>query len=307
MSVRSFAWLGLSRMAKSVKLMRILLAIPHVFSPQKQSLYSSQNEGKRATKQLALQQSVLGNLDRHSSRHWIHASLGKNKPVITRELETIDGLEVNIQLYTPPEATLAERIGKDKRVEFINPGVKDMSKVPLVASKNLLIQSPNYDLVGYLEDDILIEDPEFFQKLLYLDHQTDGSYAFLPHRCEQIPGKGDVILSGDPDGGRPDLFWDTGETLTLDWPLGSKTFYRATNPHSGCYFLSKRQALAVKSYWDERQWISNFELSGPLEQAASGLLLPVLKVMKPKPSQYRFLMVRHQDELWKRHEFESNE
>ena len=29
---------------------------------------------------------------------------------------------------------------------------------------------------------------------------------FLPHRCECIDGLGDVILSGDPDGGRPDLF-----------------------------------------------------------------------------------------------------
>ena len=43
----------------------------------------------------------------------------------------------------------------------------------------------------------------------------------IPHRCEHIPGKGDVILSGDPDGGRPDLFWDTGETVSVPWPLGS--------------------------------------------------------------------------------------
>ena len=31
----------------------------------------------------------------------------------------------------------------------------------------------------------------------------------------RTPGKGDVILSGDPDGGRPDLFWDTGEASTF--------------------------------------------------------------------------------------------
>jgi len=30
----------------------------------------------------------------------------------------------------------------------------------------------------------------------------------------------------------------------------------------------------------------------------------VLKVMKPVPDHYRFLMVRHLDELWQRHRLE---
>ena len=117
--------------------------------------------------------------------------------------------------------------------------------------------------------------------------------------------KGDVILSGDPDGGRPDLFWDTGETLTIPWPLGDRRFYRATNPHSGCYFLSRRQAFAVKDFWIQKNWRPDWNLSGPLEQACSGMLLPVMRLMKPVPEHYRFLMVRHQDSLWKRHRFEA--
>ena len=36
------------------------------------------------------------------------------------------------------------------------------------------------------------------------------------------------------------------------------------------------------------------------------MLLPVLRVMKPVPEHYRFLMVRHQDSLWKRHPFEAH-
>ena len=49
--------------------------------------------------------------------------------------------------------------------------------------------------------------------------------------------------------------------------------------------------------------IGNTLLSGPLEQAASGRLIELMKVMKPTPEDYRFLKVRHCDELWKRHEF----
>jgi len=284
--------------------MRVLLAIPHVFAPKEGSLYSSQTESKRDNKTRALQQATVGNLNRHGRRHWIHASLGKGRPVVTRELHSSPGVEIKLQLYTPGEATLAAGLEATPGLELIDPGTKDYTQVPLIASRRLLEQSQDYDLIGYLEDDLLIEDPQLFEKVLYLDSISDGSHAFLPHRCEHIHGKGDVILSGDPDGGRPDLFWDTGERLRVPWPLGDVAFYRATNPHSGCYFLTRRQAQLVLNYWQARDWVADFQLSGPLEQAGSGLLLPVLKLMKPLPSHHRFLMVRHLDELWRRHPFE---
>jgi len=284
--------------------MKVLLAIPHVFSPQEGSPYSSQTETKRGLKQEALHKATIGNLNFHRKRHWIHASLGKDKAVVNRELKTETGIELTIQLYTPQTESLAKKLPDDPDLHHIDPRVDDFSKVPLIASRQLLEQSENFDIIGYMEDDVIISDPEFFAKILYLDCCSDGSHTFLPHRCEHIPGRGDVILSGDPDGGRPDLFWDTGEQLNIPWPLGDRCFYRATNPHSGCYFLTRRQARAVRNYWIGRQWIPPFQLSGPLEQAGSGTLLPVLKIMKPIPAHYRFLMVRHQDALWKRHLFE---
>lgn len=285
--------------------MRVLLTIPHVFAPRDGSLYSSQTEAKRAIKRRAIELATIGNLCRHGRSHWIHASLGKCKPVITRELETGMGIDLFIHLVTPSSATLADSLPEHPRLTRVDPGVDDHLQVPLAASRYALEQAEAYDMVGYMEDDLLIEDPEFFEKILRLVDLTGGDYAFIPHRCEQIPGKGDVILSGDPDGGRPDLFWATGERLSFSWPLGTREFYRATNPHSGCYFLSRAQAIRVHSYWQERRWHSEFQLAGPLEQAGSGLLLPVLKIMKPIPADYRFLMIWHQDELWRRHAFES--
>jgi hypothetical protein len=285
--------------------MRVLLTIPHVFAPREGSLYSSQTEAKRTIKTQALHRATLDNLSRHGKAHWIHASLGKAKPVVTRALNTPMGVDLSIQLYTPAEASLAASLPDHPGLQILDPGVNDYTQVPAVASRRALEQAEAYDLVGYLEDDLLIEDPEFFSKILRLVELTGGDYAFLPHRCEQIPGLGDVMLSGDPDGGRPDLFWATGETIQVMWPLGVRSFYRATNPHSGCYFLSQAQARRVLLHWQQCDWRSSFQLSGPLEQAGSGVLLPVLKLMKPVPEHYRFLMVRHQDELWKRHAFEA--
>lgn len=287
--------------------MRVLITIPHVFAPQEGSLYSSCSADKRPLKQRALREATLVNLWRHSPSCWVHASLGKGKPVVTRELFSDQGVELHIRVFTAADATLSQSVaGQHSHLEVIAVSGTAYSRIPQVASQHALEQASNFDMVGYMEDDLLIEDSEFFAKVAYLVAEAGPDYAFLPHRCESIPGKGDVILSGDPDGGRPDLFWDTKEELRIPWPLGDRHFYRATNPHSGCYFLSRDQATTVCSYWQSRNWQSPFQLSGPLEQAASGMLLPVLKVMKPTPSDYRFLMVRHQDELWKRHPFETN-
>ena len=109
-----------------------------------------------------------------------------------------------------------------------------------------------------------------------------------------------------PDGGRPDLFWDTVKPSTF-LATRESPLLQSDNPHSGCCFLSRRQALAVRHYWVQQNWRPEWSLSGPLEQAGSGMLLPVLRLMKPIPEHYRFLMVRHQDNLWKRHSFEAPE
>ena len=165
----------------------------------------------------------------------------------------------------------------------------------------LLEQSGDYDLVGYMEDDLLIEDTEFFNKIHLLNAQHGDQYVFPPHRCENIPNYGDVIRQAIP---MVERLVGHGEPK-INWPLGDKTFYRATNPHSGCYFLTRSQAQQVLNHWVQQNWTPRFVLSGPLEQAGSGLLLPIFKLMKPIPSDYRFLMIKHQDELWKRHPFDT--
>ena len=281
--------------------LRVLLTIPHVFAPRAGSLYSSQTASKKSLKQSALHGATLGNIARLGREHWIHASLGKGKPVITRDQITNDGVDLTIELITPKEESLANTLPKHHSLVRIEPEIDDLTKVPLIAARRALEQAHKYDLVGYIEDDLAIESRDFFQKISWLVQEFGPRYAFLPHRCEHIRGRGDVILSGDPDGGRPDLFWDTGETLNVNWPLGEIRFYRATNPHSGCWFLSKEQAMALCHYWSKKHWVSSFQLSGPLEQAASGLLLPLFHIMKPDPNNYRFLAIRHLDSLWKRH------
>ena len=109
-----------------------------------------------------------------------------------------------------------------------------------------------------------------FRKLLYLEgFQTSELYA-LPHRCEHIDGLGDVILSGDPGQATGSLA--TGEHGD---PLATwiQKFYRAINPHSGCYFLAGEK-LGWETTGKNRIRLQISSLR-PLEQAGSGLLLPI--------------------------------
>ena len=114
--------------------MKVLLAMPHVFAPKEGSLYSSQTESKRAPKQQALLRATIGNLNRHSHRHWVHASLGKNKDVVNRELQTGDGVDLKILIFTPPEANLIEALPVDPNLTILKTKLEDFQPIPLSAS-----------------------------------------------------------------------------------------------------------------------------------------------------------------------------
>ena len=86
------------------------------------------------------------------------------KEVVNRELSSPNGVELTIRLFTPPGASLADALPEDPDLERLDPGVSDFSQVPLVVSRHLLEQAEGYDLVGYMEDDLLLSDPNFSPK-----------------------------------------------------------------------------------------------------------------------------------------------
>ena len=142
--------------------MKVLLTIPHVFSPKKGSLYSSQTEAKRESKEEALYKATIGNLNLHRKRNWIHASLGNRMPVVNREMNNKEGL--NYIRYTLHRKRCATSLPWSRLNNHRHQGERlhrNSSNSP-----RLLEQADNYDLVGYIEDDIQILDREFFKNSL---------------------------------------------------------------------------------------------------------------------------------------------
>ncbi len=154
-----------------------------------------------------------------------------------------------------------------------------------------------YDLFGYLEDDLAIEDPFFFDKIAWFNETFGDDYMLQPNRYEAVADRGGTKVYVDgpiPDDGVniiPRQFTGEKQTARL---LGQDVEFEArTNPMAGCFFLTRTQLQK----WMERPGFGepHVEYFGTMECAQ--ILGPVLTftVMKPSGTTSDFLEIRHFD------------
>ena len=283
--------------------LKVLIGVPHVFRPREGSDLSSSKQEKRSLKVHALQQCCLGNLDALRAHQLEHRYQSPGWITCQQDAEQHD---VQLVLHAHADWNLIEDAfgGQDvpDDLTIVLHRLDDPSDLPLRVTRSLLEAAANdssIDMVIYLEDDLLIEDRELLEKIRLLYQNFGANYCFMPHRCEVIPGLGDVVLSGEPLRERRDLFWATSETVHIDWLGSRKQFTRVVNPHSGCFFLMREQALLAYQYWQDRHWEIPYRWAGTMEMACTGIFLPIFRMMKIQVSQARFFQVRHQDCLWR--------
>jgi len=129
----------------------------------------------------------------------------------------------------------------------------------------------SYDLYGYIEDDILIHDPTFFDKLRWFCETFGDKQLLQPNRYEIRTGR-KVYVDGPmpPKLIRPFLS-QHAETLEATCLSSRHTFVQARNPMSGCFFLNNAQLKKwVRSpfFNDRDPWYGNYlestQILGPL-------------------------------------------
>ena len=105
--------------------MKVLLAMPHVFAPKEGSLYSSQTEAKRGPKQEALlrQRSAIS-IGINNGIGFMHRS-EKQERGQPRTLQTSDGVELKVLVFTPQTQAWRIALPEDPDLERLDPGVKD--------------------------------------------------------------------------------------------------------------------------------------------------------------------------------------
>ncbi len=144
----------------------------------------------------------------------------------------------------------------------------------------------DYDWFLMIEDDIVISDSLFLEKLSKFNQISGGvKFVLTPNRYEMYEGRKsyiDLTICSD-------CAWDSFSLIESD---GVK-FAECVNPHSAMYCLSQDQVR----YWIQsgRTWKNQLIMVGPLESAATFCLLECFCLYKPHPKNLNYLEVRHYD------------
>lgn len=131
-------------------------------------------------------------------------------------------------------------VGLVRQESFI---LEDPQWLGLGCHLTLQRQLGSYDYYGYLEDDLILRDGYFFQKLSWFNQQVGDSLVLQPNRFE-------VSQQGSPEKVYVDADFESISQLFAGCPhdfsdqqqliaqfLGQRLqFNRARNPHSGCFF-----------------------------------------------------------------------
>jgi hypothetical protein len=164
----------------------------------------------------------------------------------------------------------------------------------LEAVRQLLDMPSPAPLNLYLEDDLVIQDPRYADKLAWFHQRTEHRFVLMPHRFEPSVANAPQRLFVDgpikPDG-QVEAVWASEEELVASgrfWDGQELTFVRASNPHSGSFCLSGPQLQQQRAApWPPAPFV------GPLETAATGTLLGQFPVLKPSWSCRDFLTLEH--------------
>jgi hypothetical protein len=153
----------------------------------------------------------------------------------------------------------------------------------------------HYDRYAVIEDDMVIHDPLFFDKLACFERSFGAETLLQPTRYEMAQSGTPAMVVADPMLSTRDLapFRRPGQDvrLAMDWHSREQTFVRPQNPHSSCYFLSDAQLR----HWIGTPWFYDRDASwiGPIESAMSLSIGRAFDLYKPGAPDPFFLSIEH--------------
>jgi hypothetical protein len=204
-------------------------------------------------------------------------------------LESLDHAHVDLVLNTLPDRHVASRLPAHLRSRLEireRTGVEPLF-VGFEAQSEFARRVNDADWFLYLEDDLVLRDSLFIEKLAYFNAAAPREALLIPHRYELWQGSKvyiDLCSKQTPGENR------TTNALTRI-EIGDWKFAEFENPHSGVYCLSRRQ---LSAWLDSgRRWYGLASYAGPRESAATGCLEEVFRLYKPHPDNMNFLEVRH--------------
>ena len=153
----------------------------------------------------------------------------------------------------------------------------------------------NYDLYCYLEDDLIINDPMLFQKMIWFNKELGDEKLVLPHRVEFLncPHSIQKLYIDGPlySEHLKTLIPNPPQPLLAGTPAGRIMYESPFNPHSGCFFLTHSQL----QYWQKGSSWQDGDVSyiSPLESAATLGIAKNFTIYKPTRPYAAWMEIQH--------------
>lgn len=276
--------------------MKILVTIPHYFYAQSESSRFKSMKPSAKAERVRLLEQVIDRLQMYWG-NGVYGAVHSQK----RFEPLASGFTLDIRIVTVKDRHLLDEIrvpASSYRHEQVD---IDPLQLGFHCHRLMLENQGNYDLYGYLEDDILIEDGYLLQKIQHLT------------RCAEIAGMQDALFQ--PQRFESSLGLEAAakalyNAILMDWridpevsdkPLAMEflgrqvVFERASLPHAGCFWINNAQLAQLDGKPNfgrlDHTWVT------PLDTAASYAIGTNFKVYKPVLQDFHFLAVRHGSEV----------
>jgi hypothetical protein len=292
-----------------VRLCRLRVVVPHFYRESENPLgYGSTRVGTRLARTLALGRCLAGVLALNRQPTDLILNLAEkvleltpSSPLASTRLA---GVKVELHLFVTGENYLqevAELYGDRLTLHHLE--LEDPLQLPLAAADWLRRQEANSaDLHLYLEDDLVIADPRYVDKLAWFSERTEHRMVLMPHRVEFSAAQAPLRLFVDgpvkPLEQQAPVWAEQERELARGtfWDGRSVGFAEASNPHSGSFCLSEVQRRML-----QESGAAPTPFVGPLETAATGTVLGRFPVLKPMWGDRDFLTVEHGHPSFLRH------
>lgn len=197
--------------------------------------------------------------------------------------------ERHITAYLPEYQRSLIRIKEQEDCDAMFVGFK--------AQDELIAKIDDFDWFLYLEDDIVIQDSCFLDKIeCFNKNSGDKRAVIMPNRYEMCKGIKTYIDYSYSEKQRS-VYLLSNSLSKIE--IGGMKFCKFENQHSGLYCLSRQQL----KLWKEsgRFWQDQVVMVGPLESAATGCLFESFSLYKPSAENLHFLEVQHWDTKYSEH------
>jgi hypothetical protein len=276
--------------------LRVRVYIPHFCGSDDSQRYASGRSAERFVRQLAFSRCLLALQGQRRRRRDLSLNIGERlidalPPAIPSGSERPE-LRLEIQVVSNGRDRLAEvlELYADSVREHVV-SLEDPQRLPLEARALLMSDPEPADLWLYLEDDLVLLDPLFFDKQWWWLDLCGHQQVLMPHRYELVRGGsgGRLLVDGPLRKGLIGPLNNPQEgVLRATYDGREVGFDRTANPHAGLFVISERQRQELRQApLPEEGFI------GPLETVATFTVLHRYPVCKPSLPHRRFLMVEH--------------